>query len=492
MQSGDGGPAMKGRQVPRIESTPDYVDSRGDEAIRLARRYGLKLDLWQRRVLDGWLGVDDGGRWAAPEAALNCARQNGKTEILIARALAGVLVFDEKLIVWTAHELATALAALDRIEALVEENAKLARLVKQVYRSNGKERIAFANGAEIKFRARTKVVGRGLTGDLVIFDEAMYVNPAVIPSLMPTLSGRSMRGNPQAIFAGSAVDMSMNEYGLVWTRIRERGLAEDPRLAYFEWSADGDLEEMLENPELLADPKLWAQANPAMNVRISEEWIAGELHSLDARSFCVERLGIGAYPPTVATVEAGIFDMDVWDRLLDVDSTIAGRPVIAFDATPDRRAASVALAGSRPDGLVHAQLLDHRPGVGWLVARLAELNATMEPREIVCDGKGAAQSLLPALAEAGLTVKTTGASDAAASAGYLFDLVTEERLRHRGGPPLRTAVAGAKKRSLGGAWAWNRTSTNIDISPLCAVSFACWGAAAVEPETTDDVMISFR
>ena len=37
------------------------------------------------------------------------------------------------------------------------------------------------------------------------------------------------------------------------------------------------------------------------------------------------------------------------------------------------------------------------------------------------------------------------------------------------------AVAGAVKRKLGAAWAWDQTAATADISPLIAVTNALWG-----------------
>jgi len=38
-------------------------------------------------------------------------------------------------------------------------------------------------------------------------------------------------------------------------------------------------------------------------------------------------------------------------------------------------------------------------------------------------------------------------------------------------------LAGAKKRTIGDAWGWDRKHT-VDISPLCASTFAVFGSQA--------------
>ena len=77
---------------------------------------------------------------------------------------------------------------------------------------------------------------------------------------------------------------------VVLARVRERALAGgDDSLAYFEWSADvdGNPEEVTE--EMAADRSLWAQANPALGIRISPEHVEREARSMGSREFAVER-----------------------------------------------------------------------------------------------------------------------------------------------------------------------------------------------------------
>jgi hypothetical protein len=50
-------------------------------------------------------------------------------------------------------------------------------------------------------------------------------------------------------------------------------------------------------------------------------------------------------------------------------------------------------------------------------------------------------------------------------------------LRHLGQPELTAAVAGAGKRSIGDASAWDRRNAAVDITPLVAATNALWGYA---------------
>lgn len=95
---------LRGVQTPRVSCWPDYATSAGREAVDLARSCGLWLDPWQAFVLEHGLGERSDGKWSAFECAIVVSRQNGKGSILEARELAGLFLFDEQLILHSAHE----------------------------------------------------------------------------------------------------------------------------------------------------------------------------------------------------------------------------------------------------------------------------------------------------------------------------------------------------------------------------------------------------
>lgn len=72
-------------------------------------------------------------------------------------------------------------------------------------------------------------------------------------------------------------------------------------------------------------------------------------------------------------------------------------------------------------------------------------------------------------------------NSAAAAAGVLFDRVVQRRMRHRFHKGLQAAVRGAETRPLGDAgWTWSRRSSQGDVSPLTAVTYAVYGAVTME------------
>jgi hypothetical protein len=132
----------------------------------------------------------------------------------------------------------------------------------------------------------------------VILDEAMVIPEAFLGALMPTLSARP---EPAALVHRLGRRPGDMEHGVVFARVRERAIAgKDPSLAYFGWSPP------FEHPDdvpggAASDPDVWAQANPALGIRIalstsrrsSGRWTRGRSRSSARRRRLAEDEGRG-------------------------------------------------------------------------------------------------------------------------------------------------------------------------------------------------------
>src|SRR6266705_1597830 len=163
---------LLGDQRPRIASVPPSGWSEGERAADLAEAVGLRLDDWERWVLDQGLGRDDSGQWTAFEKALIVSRQNGKGAVLEALELAALFLddFGADLILHSAHEFKTASEAFRRVQGRIDNHPSFRRRVRQVYLQRGAESIELKNGKRLRFIARTGGSGRGFTADLVVLD----------------------------------------------------------------------------------------------------------------------------------------------------------------------------------------------------------------------------------------------------------------------------------------------------------------------------------
>lgn len=446
-----------GVQRPRVESVPECVSSSGREAVELCEAFGIFLDPWQQYVLERALGERADGNWSAFEVALIVSRQNGKGEVLLARQLAGLFLLGEQLIMHSAHEYKTAAEAFTRIKQVVDDNDELRRAVKTVRTSHGEEGLELRTGARLRFVARSKGSGRGFSADCVILDEAYELGPEQMAAMLPTLSARP---NPQIWYASSAGMDSSSQL----RQVRDRGIrGGSPGLAYFEWSADPRCD-----PD---DRDAWAQANPALGIRISESFVELERDAMPDVEFRRERLGVWDDAATNAVVP-----FDVWESLIDRTSQPLDPVTFAVDIAPDRAASSIGVAARRADGLWHVEVARNALGTAWVVDDLVEMRrwSTLPVR---IDRASAAASLVPTLTEAGVDVQLVGTTEYGQACGAFYDAVMAGRVRHIDQTPLTAAVQGARKRPLVDAWAWNRRDVGTDITPLVACTLALQGHA---------------
>jgi hypothetical protein len=458
--------------------------SLGEDAIGWCREIGLTLDPEQELMLAGMLGVRADGRWQTREVGLHVPRQNGKGEVLLARELYGLFVLGERLVIHTAHEFKTSAEHFQRLEAVVRDNEDLDRQVKRRptgavvgYRySHGEESITLQDGRRIEFKTRTKSGMRGFAGvDFLALDEAMIIAEAGLNSALPIIRASKAERGPQICYAGSAVDQEIHEHGVVWTRVRERGHeGGDQDLAFFEWSLE--FEHPDDVPDAVADdPAQWARVNFAIaHGRVLEEHMAWERRALSDRGFKVELLGVGDYPATDGAADV-LISKDDWEAVADSEEVLSDPVCIAFDVSPNRHSSIVA-AGRSETGRMMVEVIHARPGTGWLTDRLVELYRNHEVAEIVCDGFGPAAAIARKADEAGIKVRLLDSGDYGVACGEFVDAVGEGTLRHIGQEELDSAIRGAKARPLVDRWAWSRTKSTVNISPLVAATLALHSA----------------
>lgn len=477
-----------GSQRPRLMTVPATgLSSAGQEAVDLAARAGLVLDPWQRFILDQGMRENAWGDWAAFEVCCNIPRQNGKGGVIEARELWGLFIGGERLILHSAHQFKTSKVAFRRIVALIKNCPDLHKRVKAYRFTTGEESIELYDGAILQFIARSGGSGRGFTGDCNIMDEAMYLGDDAMDALMPTMA--AIR-DPQLWYYASA---GVGSPSVQLARLRRRALAAletgvpDPSLAYFEWSINAHSDEC--NPGCTehddADsPESALLANPGIGYRLTLEKIENERLSMSPEGYARERLGVGDYPSD-GTDTWQVIGEDAWRALAAADSRPGAKVAFAIDATPERSHAAIAVAGSWRGG-THVEVIDHQPGMSWVVARAKELHARHKPRCWVVDAGGPAGSLIEDLAEElGVEIISPKVREVAMATGQFYDAVADQSLSHIDQAPIATALAGAQKRPLGDAWAWARRSVGVDISPLVAVTLARWGLGAEVEEDVD-------
>ncbi len=380
---------------PRYRISPARDSSRGPEIVAFAAEHGMALDEWQQGVVDTFSGTMD-DKWSSRSNVLIISRQNGKSEILAARALYGLFVLRKKLIIYSSHQWSSSNEIFLRCKAVIEQHDDLNELVKHVRLSAASLGFELHTGERLTFTTRSKAASRGFAADEIYIDEAHFTSEAAHAALRPTLAGRSAGGDVQTFYAASPVDQTRHPDGLVLTRLRQQGIAGEEGLALVEYSAsivDEEGHDLLPTaiPAAYAtDGEILMKANPGCPNRISLEFLLDEARVLDPASFWTEHGGVGDWPD-LDGAKASVIDLDKWHGLIDSSSKPVPPVCFGFDVSPDRKRASIAIGGRRLDGDLHLELVDAKEGVGWVVPRLTKLVEDHDPECVICD---ASQTLL--------------------------------------------------------------------------------------------------
>lgn len=402
------------------------------------------------------------GRWASKYIGISAPRQNGKSELIVARALAGVLLFGEKTIIISAHEVDTAKQVWKRLVDVVESNPTLEARVTGRMDAVNREFLAFGTGVdrqEIKLKARTKSGGRGFSADCLLLDEAQILDKRTWGAINPTVSARP---NPQIWLFGTPP--TPEDEPFAFTRVRESSMKHTARHTWLEWSA--------EPGDDFNDPMVWARANPSFGVRISLEACEDDRAAMDDDQFGMERLGIWNLDEIS---HDSVIPAQLWDDLTArEDREIISPVAFAVDVSPDRKHASIAAAGTNLLGNLQVEVVADGDGLSWVLGALTSLVLAHHPVTLVVDRTSAAASLLPALAAEGIEPDTTGPSEMAQACGGFYDDAIGGVLAHLGDPLLREALLGAEQRKLSDAWAWNRRGP-LQITPLVSATLAHYG-----------------
>jgi phage terminase large subunit-like protein len=453
---------------------PAYDRTLGPEVAELAELAGFVPDAEQRLALDLIFALGPGGQPLTLECALCVGRQNLKTGVLKMAVLGKLFVLEQRLVTWSAHEFATSAEAFRDLRELIEGCHYLDRRILKFKEGHGDESIELTTGQRVIFKTRTRSGGRGLTGDTVIMDEAMFLQPSHMGSLFPTLSARP---EPQVLYGGSA---GLAE-SAVWRALRDRGRAGgDPTLCWLEWCDDlpgacatPQCQHLIGLPDCQLDDEVrWARANPTLGKRITVTFVRGERRALPPAEFGRERLGWWDDP-----AEESASLLADWLECADPESTAPGRPVLAVDASPGSRSAAIVAIARRPDGLPHVEVVESRPGVEWVAGRCRELRKH-DPQEWVLDPSGPAGGLVADLTGAGIEPHLMTAREMGQACEFLASTLTDRGLRHLDDPVLRQAVAGAGRRDVGdGMWALSRKRSDVDICSLVAAAEGLWRLA---------------
>ena len=425
--------------------------TRGGQVAAVADALGQPLMPWQRMAADVGLETLRDGSPAFREIVVTVPRQSGKTSLVLACELQRALGLGvPQRIAYTAQSGWDARRKLLDDQMPILEASSLAASVRRIYRGAGSEGVVFKNGSRIDVLASTVSSGHGKTIDLGVIDEAFddvddRREQALLPAMVTKPDAQiivvSTMGTDASVYLNRKVELG-------------RAAALEGRtsgVAYFEWAIPEDAD--------INDPRSWWLGMPALGFTITEAVVAHARTTMTEGEF---RRAFGNQ--RMRSAERLIPDL-TW-RLACADAPpVAGDLTFAVEVTPDRDWSAIGVG----DGST-VELIDYRPGVGWVADRVAGL-VSEHGGAVAIEKRAAAGSLIPDLRAMGVQVLELGAGDVTHACGSFFDRLADAQVKVRAHSALDVAVEAVARQPVGDAWRWGRRGS-VDISPFMAVTLA--------------------
>ena len=462
---------MRGSQEPRIRIEPKRAATDGEDAAELMKAYHCQLDPWQQLVIDCWLGKDRAGKYNVTSAGLALPRQNGKNVCLECREFFGLVINGEK-ILHTAHQVRTSKKSFRRLAAVFTDRRfpEITDLVKTIRYTNGEEAIELDNGGSIEFLSRSRQAARGFDGiSVVVYDEAQELTDDQVEAIMATLSA-SATGTRQIIYTGTPPYPGCQ--GEAFRRLRTAcETAPGRHDAWHEWSVAAKSVDDIK----ITERSLWYMSNPALGIRLSEDFTEEEMRSMSADGFARERLGW--WSPVIEKQLDLAIDERVWEACRSKELKPEGKTAYGIKFSAD--AATVCLCGAViPErGPARVSLIEQRStaqGTQWLADWLNARSG--KAACVVIDGRNGVDVLVEKIAgvwRAKNSVIRPTARDVIAATSTLINAVNEKTVTwYEKQEALRDSAVTSVKRPIGGGWGFGGENS----APIEAASLALWGA----------------
>ena len=475
---------MIGSQVPRLQVEPGRTITDGGAAAMLMEAYGCALDDWQRLVVDCWLGRDAAGGYTTISAGLAVPRQNGKNVCLEAREFFGMVIRGER-ILHTAHQVVTAKKSFRRLERMFNDkrHPEIQKLVRNIRYTNGEETIELENGGSVEFSARSRQRARGFAGiSLVVYDEAQELTDDQVEAIMATLSA-SATGSRQIIYTGTPPYPGCP--GDVFRRRRLISTTEPgPHDAWHEWSVAADSISDIKTE----DTTLWYMTNPALGLRLAEEFTAEERRSMSADGFARERLGW--WSPVLQQLDEHAISAKAWDACMSSAPKPEGKTAYGVKFTVDGSEVCLCGAVIPTEGPARVSLIERKPtgmGTQWLADWLNE--RVNRASVVVIDGRNGVDVLVEKIAgawKAKDSIKRPNVREVIASVSTLTSAVNEKSVTwYEKQPALRESAVSTIRRPLAGGWAFGGENS----APVEAAALALWGAKTSKRDPARKMLI---
>lgn len=453
-----------GRQTPTLSVVLPYEETRGGEAVLLYNQSTKTALEWQELMMYDIMAVNDDGTWRHMKFGWSVPRQNGKSELLIMRAIWGLL-HDER-VLYTAHVVNTSHSAWEKITVMLDEMGFVENDDFKNLKNKGSEQIKYLKGkGVINFRTRTVKGGLGESYDLLIIDEAQEYTVDQEGALKYVIRASK---NPQILMCGTPPTTVSS--GTVFTNYRGKVLSG-------EVSDDGWAEWSVPFMSDTKDRDLWYETNPSLGVLSTEKILAEEFGD-DIVNDNIQSLGLWL----LFNLKSAITQKEWESSQTEAPPKLPKEPRLFYAVKfgKDDKNVTLSVAVRLDESKIFVEAIDCRPirdGCSWILPYLANPHAD----RVLIDGANGQQQLADEIKAAKISIKTVLPAVGqviAANAQFEVDL-SNGKILHADQPALTQAATNCEHRAIGsgGGFGYRSLIDGADVTLLETITLAYWACA---------------
>ncbi len=228
-------------------------------------------------------------------------------------------------------------------------------------------------------------------------------------------------------------------------------------------SEDPDLAELLD----LSDEKVWADSNPAKDIRIRTETIAEQYDrdkSLDKQDFARERCSVWPNRRPEQEISHNDVELPKWNASADAAASLGALPVLAVALGGRGGGYATIAAASRAGHRIFVETLDTRVQTLWVPAALKALVDSLGPPVLVVLDEKNCAPILTDLTAAGIKYMAVNAGEVAGAFGLMVESINQSLVVHRGQDDLYQSLKNATTRPLVGGHTWDQSDPPGNLS----------------------------
>lgn len=509
--------ARKGSVKPSrsvyVKGLPSFYDHSAVK-VRLSQT-GVNLLEWQEFVLSNALSIENGGL-KYRNIGISVPRQNGKSEIIIARAIVGLIFLKDEM-VYSSYREDSANDIFKRVlNALKNSPSSIKAYFPFLPSEKVKEKTITSIDphtgkklGHLRFITRKGGSGRGMSESLIFIDEAQDLTAgenAAITAATATFTNSQVWyfGTPEPAESGSSLGNTGKGGSSMFGEVRRKILKNESKNSFW---AEWGVQKMVPPTDVDA----WYVSNPSLGYifkqgrGITEEFLSSRM--MDDASFAVEHLGFWSEQEKNSAIE-----ITKWNDLVIEGEKLSafkgGKVSLAIKSDPDERfieiVAAIRKTGTKEvfvevmkvvsmDGAWESQVWDF----------ITPYISSNSCKSIIIDGHLAKSQIKSMLIQNGKwriggnnfrqgKIQFAAPSDLSLACSLLLGSVNESNVFHSGQTNLDIAVADVQKRMFrsGSGYGFSSISGKTSASLVETAAMALFCAANQKIEK--DVVVGGR